>query len=164
MATIFDEDTSDNDVINIAEEEEDDGDDDKEEETFVVRDFIGFACDIQNRSSKQVGTQEVEKRRFKEFFGTSLEVVGILWEMLYERDFLPDKSQLKHLLWSCYFLKDYPKQEAGCLAVGGISGAISPKTMKHWVWDFIKRIRELVDNVVRTSHYILQFTIISFDY
>ena len=72
MATIFDEDTSDNDVINIAEEEEDDSDDDKEEETFVVQDFIGFACDIQNRSSKQVGTQEVEKRRFKEFFGTSL--------------------------------------------------------------------------------------------
>jgi hypothetical protein len=101
-------------------------------QTFVVPDFIGLACDIQNRSSKQqVGTPKVEKRRFKEFFGTSLEVVEILWEMLYERDFLPDKSQPKHLLWTCYFLKVYPKQETECSAVGGISGAISPKTMKH---------------------------------
>jgi len=50
--------------------------------------------------------------------------------------------------------------ETGCLAVGGISGAISPKTMKHWVWDFIQRICELVDDVLRTSHYILLFIII----
>ena len=166
MATIFDDDTSDNDVVNIEgeeeeeeeqeEEEEDDeeDDDDDDEETFVVPDFIGLARDIQNRSSKQVGTLEVEKRRFKEFFGASLEVVEILWEMLYERDFLPDKSQPKHILWKCYFLKVYPKQETGCLAVGGISGTISPKAMKHWVWDFIERIGELVDDVVSTSLYI----------
>ena len=109
-----------------------------EEETFVVPDFIGLASDIQNRSSTQVGTQEVEKIQFKEFFATSLEVVEILWEMLYERDFLPDKSQPKHILWKCYFLKVYPKQETGCLAVGGISGTISPKAMKHWVWNFIE--------------------------
>ena len=95
MATIFDDDTSDNDVVNIEEEEEEEDDDD---DAFVVLDFIGLARDIQNRSSKQVGTQEVEKRRFKEFFGTSLEVIEILWEMLYEGDFLPDKSQPKHLL------------------------------------------------------------------
>ena len=144
MATIFDDDTSNNDVVNIEEEEEEeeeeeqedeeeDDDDDDDEETFVVLDFIGLARNIQNRSSKQMGTPEVEKRRFKEFFGTSLEVVEILWEMLYERDFLPDKSQPKHLLWTCYSLKVYPKQETGCSAVGGISGALSPKTMKHWV-------------------------------
>ena len=159
MATIFD-----NDVANIEEEEEEqeeeeeeddeEDDDDDDEETFVVPDFIGLARNIQNRSSKQVGTPEVEKRRFKEFFGASLEVVEILWEMLYERDFLPDNSQPKHLLWTCYFLKVYPKQETGCSAVGGISGAISPKTMKHWVWDFIERIGELVDDVVSTSLYI----------
>ena len=174
MATIFDDDTSDNDVVNIEgeeeeeedeeeeEEEEDDDDDDvddEEEETFVVPDFIGLARDIQNRSSKQVGTPEVEKRRFKEFFGTSLEVVEILWEKLYEGDFLPNKSQPKHLLWTCYFLKVYPKQETGCSAVGGISGAISPKTMKHWVWDFIERIGELVDDVVRL--FILYFYLLS---
>jgi hypothetical protein len=104
MATIFDDDTSNNDVVNIDDDEEeeeeedeeedddDDDDDDEEEETFVVPDFIGLARDIQNRSSKQVGTPEVEKRRFKEFFGTSLEVVEILWEKLYEGDFLPDRG------------------------------------------------------------------------
>ena len=94
MATIFDYDTSNNDVVNIEEEEEeaeeeeedDDDDDDDDDETFVVPDFIGLARDIQNRSSKQVGTPEVEKQRFKEFFGTSLEVVEILWEKLYEGD------------------------------------------------------------------------------
>ena len=83
---------------------------------------------------QQASGDTVEKQRFKEFFGTSLEVVEILWEKLYEGDFLPDKSQPKHLLWTCYFLKVYPKQETGCSAMGGISGAISPKTMKHWVW------------------------------
>jgi hypothetical protein len=70
---------SDNDVVNITEEEDEEDDGDKE--TFVVLDFIGLVRDIQNRSSKQVGTQEVEKRRFKEFFDTSLEVLEILWEM-----------------------------------------------------------------------------------
>ena len=101
MATIFDDDTSNNDVVNIEEEEaeeeeeeeegeeDDDDDDDDDDETFVVPDLIGLAHDIQNRSSKQVGIPEVEKRRFKEFFGTSLEVVEILWEKLYEGDFLP---------------------------------------------------------------------------
>ena len=166
MATIFNDD-SDSGVFNIEKEEEeeeeeeeevDEGDDD--DETFVVPDFISLARNIQNRSIKQVGTQEVEKRRFKEFFGASLEVVEIIWEMLYERDFLPDNSQPKHLLWTCYFLKVYPKQETGCSAVGGISGAISPKTMKHWVWDFIERIGELVDDVVSTLHLIYYHFII----
>ena len=71
--------------------------------------------------------------------------------MLYESGLLPDNGQPKHLLWACYFLKVYPKQAAGCSVVGGTSGAVDPKTMKYWVWEFIDGIGELVDDVVSTN-------------
>jgi hypothetical protein len=54
------------------------------------------------------------------------------------------------LLWTLFFLKTYPKQALGCSVVGASAGAVDPKTMKKWVWDFIDRIGELVDDVVST--------------
>jgi len=104
--------------------------------------------DIQNWASKPVGAVSSETRHFREFFGTSLLVVNKLWWLLVKNDLLPEKSRPKHLLWTLYFLKVYPKQSPGCSVVGASSSAVDPKTFKKWFWMFIENIQELVDEVV----------------
>jgi hypothetical protein len=47
---------------------------------------------------RQLGSTAVEERQLKEFFGTSVIVVEILWEMLYEDGLVPYNGQTKHLL------------------------------------------------------------------
>jgi hypothetical protein len=60
----------------------------------------------------------------------------------------PKKSKPKHLLWTLYFLKVYPREAPGCSAVSGTKGATDPKTLQKWVWLLIERIAELADEVV----------------
>ena len=47
-----------------------------------------------------------------------------------------------------HFLKVYPLQAPGCVAVSASGGAIDPKTHRKWIWSFIKVVSELVDVVV----------------
>ncbi len=54
----------------------------------------------------------------------------------------------KHLLCVLLFLKVYPKQSPGCLAIGTSAGAFDPKTHHKWVWSFIDAIANLVNVVV----------------
>jgi hypothetical protein len=65
-----------------------------------------------------------------------------------EGGLLPKKGEPKHLFWTLYLLKFYPKEGPGCAAVGASKGAIDPKTMRKWVWLFLERINELADHVV----------------
>jgi hypothetical protein len=104
--------------------------------------------DIQNRMSHCVGTVGMEDRHFREFFGANISIMSMVWDMLTANGLRPKKSRPKHLLWALYFLKVYPKQSPGCLDVGASTGAVNPKTMRKWVWQFIENIADLVDNVV----------------
>jgi hypothetical protein len=79
-------------------------------------------------------------------------MVRMVWDMLVEGGLLPKNGEPKHLLWTLYFLKCYPKEGPGCAAIGGSRGAIDPKTMCKWVWLFIERICELADEVVSLSY------------
>jgi hypothetical protein len=72
----------------------------------------------------------------------------MVWDMLGQKGLRPEKSKPKHLLWTLYFLKVYPKQSPGCSTVGASGGAVDPKTMRKWVWQFIACIAELADDVV----------------
>jgi hypothetical protein len=90
----------------------------------------------------------VEERHFHDFFGTNIFIAGPVWDMLGQKGLLPERSKPKHLLWTLYFLKVYPKQSLGCSAVGASKGAVNPKTMQKWVWQFITCIGELTDDVV----------------
>jgi hypothetical protein len=94
---------------------------------------------------------------FRVFFGTSLLVVDKLWWLLDKQDFFPKKSCPKHLLWTLYFLKVYPRQSPGCSVIGTSSSVINPKTFWKWVWMFIENIQELVDVVVSISLNLLIF-------
>ena len=99
-----------------------------------------------NRVRRKVSTAAREDRRFCEHFGAPFTIIRMVWDMLV---LLPEKSEPKHLLWTLYFLKCYPKEGPGCAAVGGSKGAINPKTTRKCVWLFIERINELADKVVR---------------
>jgi hypothetical protein len=90
----------------------------------------------------------MEVRHFHKFFGISVRVVKILWDLLVRDNLRPKKSRPKHLLWALYFLKVYPKQSLGCSVVGASAGAVDPKTHCKWVWLFINAIANLVDVMV----------------
>ena len=114
-------------------------------------DFKALARDIQNHGARQTGTDRMEARHFREFFGTSIVIVQKIWELLERDSLLPDGCDPKHLLWALHFMKVYPKQSTGCLAVGASAGAIDPKTHRKWVWKFIDAIAELLYVKVSTS-------------
>ncbi len=112
-------------------------------------DFADIARDIQNRASHQVGSELTEAWLFCEFFGTSVRVAEILWQLIVRDKLQPRGRRPEYLLWMLYFLKVYPtKQGPGCSVVGASAGAVNPKTHCKWVWAYIEAIAELVDVVV----------------
>ena len=98
MATICDyiSDEEEEDIIDdyTSEEEEEEGD----VGHAPSPDFVGLGRNIQNRSLRILGSMANEARRFKEFFGTSVLVGKILWEMLDENNLLPKNGEQTHLL------------------------------------------------------------------
>ena len=116
-------------------------------ESLSLDKIMIVARDMQNRGTRCTGAKVVEDRLFKEYFGVSAAVALIVWELLDKHDLVPEKGQIKHLLWTLVFLKVYPKQGPVCSLVGGIKGAVDPKTFRKWVWKFIFNI-ELLDKVV----------------
>ena len=81
----------------------------------------------------------------------SVLVVEKVWELLERDSLLPEGGRPKHLLWALHFMKVYPKQSPGCLAVGASAGAVDPKTHRKWVWAFIDAVANLDDVVVSKS-------------
>ena len=138
-------------TVTIAAHYYDDYDDDYNVDDV---DWEAEARVIQNRVSRVVGTTDMEARLFREFFGTSVDAVEIVWDLLIRDDLLPEKGRPKHLLWALHFMKAYPKQGPGCSVVGASAGAVDPKTFRKWVWAFIVAIAEL-EEVVVSIFYIL---------
>ncbi len=68
--------------------------------------------------------------------------------MLSKHDLVPPEGQIIHALWTLHFLKQYPKQDAGCPAVGRSRGAVDPKTFCKYVHPFIYAIASLEIYVV----------------
>jgi hypothetical protein len=115
--------------------------------SLVVEEIMTIARDMQDRGSQCVRAKVVEDRLFKEYFGVSVTIVLVIWNLLNEHELIPKKGEIKHLLWALVFLKVYPKQGPVCSLVGGTKGAVDPKTFWKWVWKFIFNI-ELLDEVV----------------
>ena len=67
--------------------------------------FLRDARDIQNRTSRCIGTAAMEDRRFRSLFGARIKIVLKVWLMLWEDGLRPKKSKPKHLLWTLYFLR-----------------------------------------------------------
>ena len=119
-------------------------------------DFRAIARVIQNRTRRRVGAGSTEVRLFREFFGTSLLVVELVWKLIVQGKHLPQDGRPEHLMWCLHFLKVYPKQGPACSAVGGSErGAVDPRTHRKWVWAFIEAIERLSDLVVSIAVYFL---------
>jgi hypothetical protein len=79
---------------------------------------------------RAIRTAEMEDCRFRKLFGASIGVILHVWHAMEEGGLLPDKSPPKHLLWTLYFLKVYPREVAGCSAFdGGGGGSNDPKKL-----------------------------------
>jgi len=113
---------------------------------------MAYDRDIQNRASCHVGMVTMERWHFREIFGTNVLVVKKNWELLERDSLLSEGGRPKHLLWALDFMKVYPKQSPGCLAVGASVGAVDLKTHRKWVCAFIYAVANLVDVVVSLTH------------
>ena len=111
-------------------------------------DFILWGKEIQNKSGRSIGSDAMEARAFHEFFGTPATVVSKIWGKLSQRGTVLIEGMAKHLLWSLYFMRAYPKQSIMCAVVGGLAGAIDPKTLQKFIWPFIEAIAKLTSDVV----------------
>jgi hypothetical protein len=112
--------------------------------------FPAIARDIQNRAKHRIGSGLTEARLFCVFFGTSVRIVEILWNLIIQGDHLPDDRRPEHLMWCLHFLKVYLKQGPECATISGSErGAVNPRTHRKWVWKFIEAVAELVDIVAR---------------
>jgi hypothetical protein len=120
----------------------------KEDKETEVDALFCDARSIMNWMLQKVGTATMEDRCFHAFFGTWKEIIHTLWDMLGEGGLRPEKCKPKHLLWALYFLKVYPREGPGCSTVGGLKGAIDPKTKRKWVWWMLECIAVLADQVI----------------
>jgi hypothetical protein len=94
-----------------------------------------------------------EAQLFCEFFGMSVRVVEILWELIVCDKLRPRGGRSEHLLWALYFMKVYPKQDPDFSVVGASAGAVDPKTHRKWVWAYVEAIAKLMDVVVSLLYY-----------
>ena len=70
-------------------------DDEDDDDDFDVNDidWEAAARDIQNRVSRAVGTAGREARHFREFFGTRVEAVETVWNLLVNHGLLPNDGR-----------------------------------------------------------------------
>jgi hypothetical protein len=89
-----------------------------------------------------------EERTFREFFGTTKVVVAKLWDLLSQWQMIPEDGTTNHIMWALFFMREYPKEAVTCSTVGGLGGAIDPKTLRKYIWPFIRAIAGLQSEVV----------------
>ena len=99
------------------------------------------ARDVLNMPRKSA---KVEDETFRSFFGASVSIVTLLWNMLVplidQRGAAP-----KHLLWALVFIKVYSTTAVHRRIVGWPD----PKTYRKWSWYFLKKIASLKSNVIK---------------
>jgi hypothetical protein len=109
--------------------------------------FVHAGKDIQCKSPR-IGAVSTEDHTFGEFFGTTAVIASTLWRLLAANDKIPTESGVKHLLWMIHFLRACLKQGATCSMVGGLEGAVDPKTLRKYIWPLIYAVSDLEPDVV----------------
>ena len=114
----------------------------------LPEDFLFIGKDIQNKSSRGIGSSLTEERTFREFFGTTKVVMAKLWDLLSQWQMIPEDGTTNHIMWALFFMRAYPKEAITCSTVGGSGGAIDPKTLQKYIWPFIRVTAGLQSEVV----------------
>jgi hypothetical protein len=85
------------------------------DEGNLTPNFVLITRDIQNQASCCVRAASTEAQHFRKFFGMSVRVVKILWDLLVRGNLRPEKRRPEHLLWVLFFLEGVPQAEPGVL-------------------------------------------------
>lgn len=95
---------------------------------------------------------KVEDQTLRSFFGASLNIITLLWNLL-----VPvldmNGCHPKHLLWSLLFLKVYSTTAVHCRIVGWVD----PKTFRKWSWHFLEKIASLKDDIIQLDNRFANF-------
>ena len=121
----------------------------------TATDFYNAPKAVQNRSGSAIGSCVTEDRRFRDYFGVSVVVALIAWNMVVTYDHLPADGTIAHFLWALHFMKVYPKQDEGSAAAGGSGGAMDPKTWRKYAWSMVYAILLLEKHMVREVFFFL---------
>ena len=87
----------------------------------TATDFYNAAKEIQNRSGSAVGAAATKDRRLRDYFGISVAVAILAWNLMTTYGHLPADGTIAHFLRALHFMKVYPKQDEGSAAAGGSS-------------------------------------------
>ena len=82
-------------------------------------------------------------RLFSEHFCVSPWVTSCIWNRMIDHDCLPDKANLKHLLWTLFFMKVYATEFVLASAC-----ECDPVTYRKWVHLILEALNELEAYVV----------------
>ena len=103
---------------------------------------------VMGRADKRLGKLlpgSPKDLRFRGYFGISAKVAVMAWDMMDEHDCLPFEPIFLHLLWALAFMKTYPANDK---ALSTALGGKDPKTIRKYVWLFIRSIFDLESIVV----------------
>jgi hypothetical protein len=121
----------------------------------TVEDFYRLGKKAQNQSCQKLCIEGTKDRRFRDYFGISLNTAINAWKLLNEHNKLDEGSEVSHMLWSMYFLKCYPRTQEACAAAGQAdSGAVDPKTRKKYAWPMIYALANLEAKLVSLSLFV----------
>ena len=103
---------------------------------------------VMGRADKRLGKLlpgSPKDLRFRGYFGISAEVAVMAWDMMDKHDCLPFEPIFLHLLWALAFMKTYLANDK---ALSTALGGKDPKTIRKYVWLFIRSIFDLESIVV----------------
>ena len=119
--------------------------------TITINDAYQEGRKLMTRATKKPGTTfkgGTEDRRFRSCFGVGAHVAVQAWNMMVEKDLLPEIGNFCHYMWALMFMKLYGENETEmCMLLGGTD----PKTMRKYVWPYIFSIFELHYDVVSST-------------
>jgi hypothetical protein len=86
-----------------------------------------------------------EDLHFHWFFGVSVEMLVMAWDMTENHSVLPPNPKFLHFLWALAFMRTCPTNNT---ALSSLLGRSNPKTISKYVWPFIRSIFALNECLV----------------
>jgi hypothetical protein len=107
--------------------------------------FLSLALDLILQTEQDGNTNRENEIMFKNYFGVSPMMAGLVWERLCDNGLKLRQKRAKqvHLLWALFFIYTYPKETVGCQMV-----STTRNTYRKWVWIMIHEIELIFHKVV----------------
>ena len=110
----------------------------------TVLDVLEVTREMWSRDNSENRSLGSEERDFRSMFGCGILVASKLWNILVRFGLLPERGELKHLMWTLCFLKTYAKSSA----LAKLCRGADAKTIRYWNWQFILALSNLEPHIV----------------